>query len=179
MAWTVYHQRSNGTKVIPFEHLGWRITRVTCEWKTSQDVPQRKHRSCLLMWKNNSDDKFLPESGIFFFKKSSSWSVWIAFFIVEIDSIPSKTFRAPKILKFNDCKLNFQKSLPKFFIILPEFLDYFVGFFRLWTLEVCCLGMRAIFSPNNYLVIYLQPRNPWSKPHKSRWDKVLYNKSLL
>jgi len=34
--------------------------------------------------------------------------------MVEIDSTPSKTSRAPKILKFNNYNLDLQKSLPEF-----------------------------------------------------------------
>ena len=48
------------------------------------------------------------------FKKSCRSRVWIMFFMVEIDSAPSKTSRTPKILKFNNYNLDLQKSLPNF-----------------------------------------------------------------
>ena len=61
-------------------------------------------RSCLPRQWNSSDDSFLSESGQLKFKKSSSWSVWNPFFIVEMDSALSKTPGALKILMFNNYK---------------------------------------------------------------------------
>lgn len=43
------------------------------------------------------------------------------FFMVEIDSTPSKTSKAPKIFKFSSNNLNLQKSLSNFIKILPKF----------------------------------------------------------
>jgi len=34
--------------------------------------------------------------------------------MVEMDSVPSKTFKTPKILKFNNYKLGFAEILAKF-----------------------------------------------------------------
>ena len=36
------------------------------------------------------------------------------FFMVEMDSAPSKTYRTPKIMKFDIIYLDLQKSLPYF-----------------------------------------------------------------
>ena len=41
--------------------------------------------------------------------------------MVEMDSAPSKTSRAPKLLKFDSYNVDLQKSLPDFLKILPGF----------------------------------------------------------
>ena len=41
--------------------------------------------------------------------------------MVEMDSAPSKTFRAPKILKFDSYKVDLQNSLQNFLKILSKF----------------------------------------------------------
>jgi len=46
------------------------------------------------------------------------------FLMVEMDSTPSKTSRESKILKIDNFNLDFQKSLPDFIKILPEFYDF-------------------------------------------------------
>lgn len=55
------------------------------------------------------------------FKKFRSSIIWIMFLMVEMDSTISKTSGAPKILKFDSCNLDLQKSLPDFIKILPKF----------------------------------------------------------
>ena len=41
--------------------------------------------------------------------------------MAEMDSAPSKTSKAPKILKFDNYNVDLQKSLLDFLKILPEF----------------------------------------------------------
>lgn len=43
------------------------------------------------------------------------------FFMVEMDSEPSKTYREPKIFNFDIYNLDLQKLLPDFLKILPKF----------------------------------------------------------
>jgi len=59
---------------------------------------------------------------IFFPKKSDSWSGWILFLMVEMDSAPSKTYGAPKILKFDSCNLDLHKFPLNYNKILLEFV---------------------------------------------------------
>lgn len=58
--------------------------------------------------------------------------------MVEMDSAPSKTFRAPKNMKFYSVYLDLQKSLPYFFFFFLNMMEISITFtekniiVRLW-----------------------------------------------
>lgn len=56
------------------------------------------------------DCEILPGILWFFFNKSNCGSVWIIFLMVEMDSAPSRTLGAPKILKLDSCNQDFEKN---------------------------------------------------------------------
>ena len=72
-------------------------------------------------WRNWLDSEKWPEFEQKKFKKSCRGSVWIMFLMVEMDSTPSITSRAPKIMNLDNFYLDLEKSMPDFFKIWPEF----------------------------------------------------------